>query len=162
VALPFRAIGRPLAGIAVLVIVSAVSELHGQGLLESGRERRFDPPGALGATRIWWPPVWRLGEQGLQVETLYSRGDRWVARDKAQHLGWSLAGTLAAAAAFSSLGMAECDCGPWAGGSILSLGIFKEIAVDMNRPGSRSSWQDVVANLTGVIGGWLIWEATHD
>ena len=88
--------------------------------------------------------------------------ERWLARDKLKHAGYSFAGTLAAASTLGSLGMAEEDSPVWAGASVLCLGLFKEIAMDLGNPRSVASWRDVVANLVGVVAAGVAWELAED
>jgi len=95
---------------------------------------------------------------GRAAEHLAVRSrESWFARDKAKHAGFSFLGTLGVAGWLRHEGMAESDCTGWAGGTVFSLGLFKEVAMDRHDSGSRASWQDVVANLAGVLGAGLIW-----
>ena len=97
------------------------------------------------------------GEANGRVARAGSGRDIWFARDKAKHAGFSFLGTLGLAAWLRYEGMAESDCPGWAGGTVFSLGLFKEVAMDRHDPRSRASWQDAVANLAGVLGAGLIW-----
>lgn len=98
------------------------------------------------------------GEPGKPIPRR-AASEKWLARDKALHFGLSFALVLGGAAGLQELGMAERDCPTWAGGSVLSLGIFKELAFDRGGRESRASWQDVAADLVGVIAGWYAWDA---
>ncbi len=88
--------------------------------------------------------------------------ERWMAKDKARHFGLSLVGSLGLAAGLRSEGMADSDCPGWAGASMFSLGVFKEVALDRHHPGSAASWRDAAADLAGVLAGGLIWTLADD
>ncbi len=83
--------------------------------------------------------------------------ERWLAPDKAKHLGVSFVASLGLAVWLRDRGMAESDCAGWAGSAVFSLGVFKEVALDRHHPPSKASWQDVAANLVGVACAGLVW-----
>jgi hypothetical protein len=142
--------GAPVLAVILVTVLALPAEVRGLGGDE--RWRRFD----LAAG----PAISHLAETAPEAGSGRSRALR-IPADKTRHAVGSLAGTLLGAWGLREAGMAEDDCGPWAGAAMLSVGLFKELALDRPDPRGDGSWGDAAADLAGVLAGVVLWELAN-
>lgn len=81
---------------------------------------------------------------------LASQADRWVARDKAQHLVFSGLWTLSSQYVLvNKADLTEAEALPYSVASSASVGLAKEL-YDASRPTGQVSGKDLVANTVGI------------
>lgn len=79
-----------------------------------------------------------------------SETDRWIARDKAQHVVFSGLWTLSSQYVFvNTAGLTEEEALPLSIASSASVGVAKEL-YDASRPTGQVSGKDLVANAVGI------------
>jgi hypothetical protein len=75
--------------------------------------------------------------------------DRWIAKDKALHVGFSTAGTYSLTYLFTSMNM------PYSRENAMvytfSVGLFKEFFID-----GKPSYKDITANAVGCVAGYYL------
>ncbi len=98
------------------------------------------------------------GEFLAPLDTLdQAATDRWIARDKAYHVGVSFGLALGAHVALTEgMGMEPELAAPLAGGMALSVGLAKELLDSRRAYKPLFSWRDLAADAVGVALGLAV------